>query len=700
MERLYTIILVEDSEAHKELIFRIFEGSVLPVRLIWAESILKAKAIIDIELPDLVLADWRLNDGDGIELLSYSQKRFPLLLMTSFGNEELAVNSMKAGVMDYIVKSKEAFEKLPTVIMRVLREWENIVAREQAEQAMEISEERYRLATDGANDIIWDWDILSDQFYMSKAWVNLGDTESHGYILSLNEFISMIDSEDRDRAKDEIKNYINGQTEYYTSEYKFVLFDSSIKWGLIKGKGLKNDRGEVIRIAGSLTDITERKLYEKRIEELAFKDSLTGLPNRASLYDKLDQLSLKNQQEMLTTVFHIDIDNFKIINDLYGHRFGDSFIMRIASELMDISEPEWFLSRSGGDEFTLIIDNIDSLAEIRKYAEKIQKCINKNITVFNQNLDMTCSIGIYIYPEFSVSADEIFKNVDLAMYKAKKDGKNRFVYFDNWMNEEIIKQVEFEHRLRDAINKNEFVLYYQPQFNLVTEEFYGFEALIRWNSPIYGMVPPLKFIPIAEETGLIVPIGLWVLKTAASFAEKLYELNIKGMHISINVSPVQLLQADFVDSFINRLKGFEAQIGNLGIEITESSMIENFETNTEKLLELKKLGFIISLDDFGTGYSSLNYLNKLPIDVVKLDKSFIDNIETEVKKFKLSTFIISLAHSMGLKVVAEGIETEQQRNILKSNGCDIAQGYLISKPIPEQEALKYIIELTGGKYIE
>lgn len=692
MDKIYKIMLVEDSEAHKELIYRAFEDSGQPVSIEWAESLQKARSLIISNPPNIALADWRLNDGDGIELLEYSRDKFPLIIMTSFGNEELAVNSMKAGVMDYIVKSKEAFDKLPTIIMRCLREWENIVGRKLAEQAMKASEERYRLATDGANDIIWDWDIKSDFFYMSKLWGQTLEHKSTDTKMTYNEFILLLYPEDRERVENKIQEYIKVKPEYYSDECRLMLADKTVKWVHIRGKALKNDVDEVIRIAGSMTDITERKLYEKRIEEIAYKDALTGLPNRAELYDRLVELS-NIPGTMKSGIFHLDIDNFKIINDLYGHRFGDRFINEIAVTLQEMSEKGWFISRSGGDEFTIIINNIDNNEKVEAYAKKIMAYINKNISVFEQNIDITCSIGICLYPDDGGSADEILRNVDMAMYKAKKEGKNRYAYFGAWMNEEIVEQVEFEQRLREAISRNEFVLYYQPQFDLLTNEFYGFEALIRWNSPIYGLVPPLKFIPVAEKTGLIVQIGLWVLKTALIFAERLSAMGLNNMLISINVSAVQLLQVDFVENFINCIKLHKTGNVDIGIEITESSMIENFETNTEKLQELKNLGLNVSLDDFGTGYSSLNYLNKLPIDAVKIDKSFIDGIMSEEKNYKLTTLIISLAHSMGLKVVAEGVESEEQKKILKNNSCDIMQGYLISKPLPEIEAIDYVINL-------
>ena len=433
------------------------------------------------------------------------------------------------------------------------------------------------------------------------------------------------------------------------------------------------------------------KEYEKELHFQAYHDQLTGLQNRRSLIKNLNEL-VNSEAKGKVALLILDVDNFKYINDTMGHYFGDNLLMKVSERFESLVEDDCKLYRLGGDEFVILLEDFDELATIERLAIKLLKGCTSGFNVGLINVFISISIGISLHPEHGDNLDELLKNADIAVYKAKETGKNRIIFYNKPMNEAISERALLEKHLRTALDNNEFVLHYQPQWDIDTKKVCSLEALIRWNSPELGVVSPLKFISIAEDTHLIIPIGEWVLKSACLFLKRLHLQGYEDMSMSVNISMLQLIQDDFVDKVMEILDKFKLDPKYLELEITESILMESYEDIAEKLKILKGKGVKIALDDFGKGYSSLNYLKQLPISTLKIDKSFVDTILIDEIDKSLTDLIIRIGRTMDLCVVAEGVETQEQFDYLKSHKCSKIQGYFFSRPVPEEAVIEAIIK--------
>ncbi|HYH03323.1 MAG TPA: EAL domain-containing protein [Bacillota bacterium] len=418
----------------------------------------------------------------------------------------------------------------------------------------------------------------------------------------------------------------------------------------------------------------------------AYYDTTTGLHNRKYFINALEKILLNNSDtDCKGAIIFLDLDNFKTINDSFGHTFGDLILKEIANRF-STTYPELLIAKFGGDEFGIILNDINELEEITRFAHSVGELIKKPIHVNGQELLLTASLGIALYPQDGETAEDLMKKADIAMYQAKENGRNMFEFYITRLSKDRLEKLNLEIDLRKAVLSQEFITYYQPQYSVNGEKLTGFEALVRWNSPKYGFLNPGNFIEVAERTGIISDIGEIVFRQACLFAKKINQKRTSKICVSINISPIQLMQSDFICTYSNIIIETGVNPEWIGIEITESTIIDYFETNLEKIKFMKEAGLEVSLDDFGTGYSSLNYLRKLPVSVIKIDKSFMDDICKDDKQLKLSAAIINIAHELNLQVVAEGVETLEQFNLLAQLNCDYVQGYLFSKPVPEGEA--------------
>lgn len=438
--------------------------------------------------------------------------------------------------------------------------------------------------------------------------------------------------------------------------------------------------------------IEKQKMLEKsdkELEYLAYHDPVTGVFNKASMKKYINELiSLKKCNEFAIMI--VDIDNFKYINDTMGHSFGDQILSEFGSRLGNLAGKGSTIYRLGGDGFVIVIEGYKDKALVEKLAVKILKDFRIPFDIKGSRVFMTISMGVSVYPEHGDSMDELLKNADIALYKAKETGKNRIVFYNKPMNEAISERVSIEKHLRTALINNEFELHYQPQLDIKNNKISGFEALIRWNSPELGFVSPVRFISIAEDSHMIVPIGEWVLRNACMYIKKLHRRGYSDVSISVNISMLQLLQDDFVENVLAILNCTELDPCYLELEITESILMESYELIAQKLKLLKDSGIKIALDDFGKGYSSLYYLRQLPISTLKIDKSFIDTIGTEGKHKSLTNLMVKIGKTMGLSVVAEGVETQEQLDYLTKYKCDKYQGYLFSKPVPPDKVMEIL----------
>ncbi len=563
---------------------------------------------------------------------------------------------------------------------------EKIAELERSHEALAVSESRYRLATEGSKDGIWEWDIGRGRLIASESWSRVTGFPAEAPAASVKDLTDYIHPDDAPQVDEMLTKHLAGKTDSIEIECRFkTTTPDRWLWVLAKGKALFED-GWPVRVAGSLTDITARREQEERIRFLAYHDSLTGLLNRAGFSDALTEFVAAARLEgRIGAVFLLDLDNFKLVNDSRGHAFGDELLRDVAARLKAALPQDAAVARLGGDEFAAAF----SLKEFNQYifwAERFMSLFDRPAFVMGTQVMVSCSLGIAQLSGGS-TADELLRKADTALHSAKSAGKMTWRVYERYMQEAILRRTRVESELHRALTAGEFVLHYQPQLCLATGRIVGFEALLRWARGGGELVSPLDFIPVAEETGLIVPIGEWVLRTACRFGHLAAERLGDNIRISVNVSPRQISQADFVTRICCILEEENFPPNLLEIEITETATIDSYELTVSKLRSLRAKGIRVALDDFGTGYSSLTYLSRLPADTLKIDKSFLREADVNPTAGAIIGTIVGLAHRINLAVVAEGVETQPQRQILANLGCDLAQGFLFSRPVAGETAL-------------
>lgn len=477
-----------------------------------------------------------------------------------------------------------------------------------------------------------------------------------------------------------------------TSEYRILRPDGDIRWIQDRGIPFLNDKGELVDFNSILIDITERKHAEMTINQMAYFDELTGLPNRNGFMEtfeqKMNEVDLKQGNLAL---LYLDLDRFNVLNDTLGHSFGDLLLQKVADLLKSTVAGKGQVFRRGGDEFLILLEFKDA-AEVRTVAEDIICSFTKPFLLSGKEVFTTPSIGISLYPGNGSDSDTLLKRADAALYQAKDRGRNTYQFFTEQHDGKMERRLNLEHGLRKALKKNELFLVYQPQVQFHTKKISGVEALLRWNKDSEGIISPGEFIPIAEDTGMILPIGEWVLKNACLQGSKWHQNGFSDLLISVNISVRQLLDESFVDRVESILIETHFPASSLELEITESTTMESMEETLPVLNRLREKGIRISIDDFGTGYSSLTYLRQLPVDTLKIDKMFIDDILTDPKAGAIVKTIIDMGHNLSFHVIAEGIESCKQIDFLLEQGCMYGQGYHLFKPLKPEELEKYLQE--------
>jgi diguanylate cyclase (GGDEF)-like protein/PAS domain S-box-containing protein len=499
-----------------------------------------------------------------------------------------------------------------------------------------------------------------------------------------NLWFDVIHPDDQARVKEMRTRLLDqGAT---TQEYRIVRPDGEIRWVEERAKTVHDDTGFLLRIDGVASDISEHKAYEEHIGFLANHDALTNLANRNLLSDRIGQAILHARREgrMLALLF-LDLDRFKDVNDCFGHSVGDALLMAVAERLRKLVREDDTVARQGGDEFIILFTHFQHQQDIVNVAAKLIKAFSEPFLIDGHELHMSASIGATVFPGDGDDAQTLLRNADTAMYRAKEENGNAFQFYSQEMSERAIERSLLENALRQATDRGEFEVFYQPQVDIATGRILGVEALLRWHRPEFGLIPPARFVPLAEETGLIVPIGEWVLRTACAQNKAWQDAGLPPCCLSVNLSARQFKQPDLAGMVGTVLKetGLEPQY--LDLELTESLVMSGAEQFINKLQELSSMGVRLSIDDFGTGYSSLSYLKRFPINTLKIDQSFVRDIVTDVDDAAITRSIISLGHSLNLKVIAEGVETGAQLAYLRRHGCDEMQGYLFSRPVSADE---------------
>jgi diguanylate cyclase (GGDEF)-like protein/PAS domain S-box-containing protein len=556
------------------------------------------------------------------------------------------------------------------------------------EHALEDSERHYRTLAEVAPVGIFHTAPDGDCLYVNNRWCEITGVSSTAALGK--GWLHALHAEDAQRVGQEWYDAANTNS-LFKSEYRFTQPDGTVKWVLGQAKAELDRHGLVIGYVGSITDISDLKTAETTISHLAYHDALTGLPNRLSFQIQLTQAlaAASREHDRLATMF-IDLDRFKEMNDALGHNAGDRLLVEVASRLRKCVRSSDIVARLGGDEFVIVLPNADGIATISRVANNILHALRTDFLIENRSVHVTASIGIACFPEDGCESEVLMKNADTAMYHAKGLGRNNVQFFADDMNTLALERARWHQDLQQALDTGQFELYFQPQFRTIDRRIIGVEALLRWKHPHEGYVPPDRFIHIAEECGLIIPLGEWILDSACRQLQEWQRTGLAELTMAINLSAEQLRCPHLISFVEQTLAKYGLSGKAIEIEITESVAMHDPQSSIQKLSALRDLGIRLAIDDFGTGYSSLSYLKLLPIQCLKLDKSFLLNIESDTNNIAISTATIQLAHSLGLQVVGEGAETEAQYQFLLQHQCDIIQGHFLSKPMPAKEALHFI----------
>lgn len=525
-------------------------------------------------------------------------------------------------------------------------------------------------------DMDWTMDFVSDGCLDLTGY--RADELTHSRALSFGQ---LIHPEDRAQVAAQTQAALRARTRF-TLEYRILTRDAGEKWVWDNGVGVFDGGGQLEQIEGFIADITAVRRYRQQLEYQAHHDPLTGLANRGLLRERLHQAiaQAERQQRALALMF-IDLDDFKLINDSMGHSVGDELLKLAAHRLRACVREEDTVARLGGDEFVLLLVDQEGDGSVSQAVERLLGSMSQPYRVLGKEFVLTCSVGVALFPNDGRDVETLLKHADAAMYRAKAVGRNAHHFFTEEINTQIAERLAMERDLRRALQNQEFVLHYQPKVALRSGTMIGAEALVRWNHPDKGVIPPVRFIPVAEETGLILPLGDWVLREAARQARAWRDAGLDFNCLSVNLSARQFKQRDLVQQIDDALRASGLPAHCLDLELTESLMMENVEANLQCLQALKTLGMQLSLDDFGTGYSSLSSLRRFPVDRLKIDKSFVRDIARDAGAAAITQAIIRLGQILGLAVTAEGVETEEQLRFLARHGCDEAQGYYFSPPL-------------------
>lgn len=807
--RRLRILIVEDEAAHAEAIRRAFEIGGAQAEVQVAGTLREYRERVVAGAPDIALVDLNLPDGRAVEILTAPPEvgAFPILIMTSYGNEQIVVEALKSGALDYVVKSAGAFAAMPRVVARALREWNLLREHQQAERALRQSEARFRtvarLSSDfayscariGAGDCIVDW--ITDAFYTLTGF-------SEAQLREHKNWLFVVHPEDRQIALEPLRRLRPGETS--ESEFRIVAREGGIRWfvnrmeceaepGTVGGlrfygavrdmtehrrgeerlrllatafestrdgvvitdpkarilavnraysditgydeaeilgqnprilqsgrhdrafyqtlwtsvrnagywqgelwnrrkngeiypqwltiSAVRDGRGEATHYVGVLTDISQIKSAEERLDRLAHRDPLTDLPNRLLAQSRLTHaLEQAQRHGRRVGVLFVDLDRFKTVNESLGHSAGDELLRAIARRLRAGLGAENTLARLGGDEFLVVVEDPQRPEEVAAVAQTIFDLLADPVVLSSHpEIYINASIGLSLYPDDGRTVTELIQHADAAVSQAKAQGRNTYRFYTEALTRAAHERLELENKLRRALERDELVLHYQPLVSVASGRIVGCEALVRWRPPGEALVPPARFIPLAEETGLIEPLGNWVLRTACAQAKAWLDAGLPLL-LAVNLSARQFQRQDIPQQVRTALADTGLPAQHLELEITESTLMEQGGQALDVLMALKRLGVRLAIDDFGTGYSSLAYLKRFPIDKLKIDQSFVRDIPNDSGDMEIAAAIIAMARSLRLAVLAEGVETREQLDFLRGQGCDAYQGFLFGHPVP------------------
>lgn len=803
------LLLVEDDPVDRMAFERFVRQERQPFDYTIAKDLGEARACLEHESYDAVISDFHLPDGDALEVMALCVEA-PVIVITGAGDEQTAVEAMRAGAFDYLIKDHERgyLTMLPVTVgnarrlqraerhrqmlsqalmslndcvyitdmddrilyvnesfrrtygytteeilghpsaelwaganttslrprgphtlpldgergecrhrrkdgreiamllsrspicdnsgtpVAVVTAVRDISERKRWEQRLQESEARYALAAAGANDGLWDWDLRTDEVYYSPRWkatLDYGDSEIG---TTPQAWLDLVHPDDLGHLRTQLEAHRSGSTTHFENEHRMRAADGTYRWVQARGLAVRDGSGTAYRMAGSQRDITDRKKAEAELRYAALHDALTGLPNRTLFMDRLDHAikRAKRRPEELFAVIFLDIDRFKVINDSLGHVAGDQLLVAIGRRLEACLRADDTVSRLGGDEFCLLLENLEDVRQIDRVADRIQRELEAPFTVKGREIFTTASLGIALSAPGYERPEDILRDADTAMYRAKSLGGIRQAVFDHEMHARAVSLLQQETELRRAVEREEFTVHYQPIVDFADGELVGFEALVRWCHPQRGLLSPAAFLPLAEETGLLSQIGNFVLHRACQELQcwKQRFPAAAALTVSVNLDAGQLSRAGLIDQVEDALMTSGLDARSLCLELTESMILTNTPVTSGLLAGLRERQIELHLDDFGTGYSCLAQLHRVPVDALKIDRSFVSPMKAASGELALVRAIIELARGLELQVIAEGVETEEQRDLLLGLGCGIGQGYLLSHPIAPEAVAEHL----------
>jgi diguanylate cyclase (GGDEF)-like protein/PAS domain S-box-containing protein len=686
-----SILLLEDDAADQQLLERELRKHVRQLALTWVTGRQDYERALRSFPFDLILADYNLPGYHGLAALERAQKlapRAPFIVVTGSLDEETAADIIKAGAADYVLKARMA--RLGPAIGSARERQRMEAEKEAAVLALRQSEERYALAVCGANDGLFDWDLRRNRIYFSPRWKEMLGCAAADVGTAPEEWLGRIHAEEIGEFRQRLDAHLRGQEAHFELEYRMRHADGTYHWMLSRGLAVRDERGEAYRMAGSLTDITRRKEAEERLLHDALHDGLTGLANRTLFADRLHQALARSRRrhDYSFAVLYVDLDQFKVVNDSLGHQAGDEVLVALARRLEACLRPGDTVARLGGDEFAVLVEDMEDASHALRIADRIHAELGPSLKVRGHEVFATASVGIARGATRYEDAQDLLRDADIAMYRAKRRGRGSSEIFDASMHALATTRLKMETELRRALERHELRLHYQPLVSLETRRIAGMEALVRWQHPDRGLLLPQEFIPLAEEIGAIVPLGRWVMKNACAEARRWQEGASGGppVAVSVNVSARQFSQSDVLALACEALDESGLPAPSLRLELTESAIMDDPAGAAAKLGQLKQLGVNLDVDDFGTGYSSLSYLRRFPIDALKIDRAFVSRMDAEVEDREIVRTIVTLAANLGVAAVAEGVETPAQAEQLRRFHCPYAQGFLFSRPVAADEA--------------
>jgi diguanylate cyclase (GGDEF)-like protein/PAS domain S-box-containing protein len=640
---------------------------------------------------DIVLLDVMMGGMDGytacVELRRLpAAANVPVIMLTGLDDTESIDRAYQVGATDFISKpiTWGVLGHRVRYVLRASRAFRDL-AKHQASL-----ENAQRLAHLGS----WEWELASNQTYWSAETFRILGLMPHSVEPGLDRLLGHVHEEDRGTAKQALADLVRTGT-FAAQNVRMLRPDGSVRHVRLHAQGSPDAAGTIMRVAGSIQDVTELREAEQRIRYLAYFDRPTGLPNRQFFVERLTQaLTAARRHHRQLGVLTLDLDQFKRINDTLGHAVGNELLLEVAQRLTGTLRLEDVVAagnlpvdtkegvaRLDGDEFSLLISDLAHYHDAAKVARRLLEELRKPFRVGGQEVFVTASVGMALYPLDGEDAESLMKNAGAAMHFAKEQGRDNYQFYSRAMNATALEKLSLESQLRKALERDEFLLHYQPKIHSGSRKIVGLEALIRWRHPELGMVPPSQFIPVAEESGLIVPIGDWVLRAACAQNEAWRRSGYPAVHVAVNIAMLHFRQGNLVASIGDALERTGLDPSLLEIELTESMLMQSVDTTLETLHRLKEMGVRLAIDDFGTGYSSLSYLKRFPLDTLKIDRSFIRDLPRDAEDAAITKAIIAMSHSLRLAVVAEGVETTEQLAFLQQHGCDVVQGYLFSRPV-------------------